>query len=94
MTFRPGVSGNPGGRPVNAARAAALPHVKDAVAYYAAVLKDLGETTDNRLKAADRLLDRAIGRPTQTTQLSGMDGDEIITRVLYGWAEAKPDVPA
>ena len=64
----------------------------EAMQGYIATMRDVGEKPEVRMVARDRIIDRALGRAAQTTHLAGVDGDEIITRVLYGWAEGKPDV--
>ena len=88
MTFKPGQSGNPGGRPKNPARAAALPYVEEAIAQYVATMRDASLDAEIRNKACDRILDRAIGRPTQSNEVTGLDGEALVTRIVYGWADS------
>lgn len=74
MKFQPGQSGNPGGRPkdtaaMRAVKDAAQSHSLAALAVIVAALDD-GDAKI-RLKAAEALLDRSIGKPTQP--ISGDD---------------------
>ena len=96
MKFEKGKSGNPLGRAAQVHPAVALARetALEAMQGYVETMRDVGEKSEVRMIARERILDRALGRPAQTTHLAGVDGDEIITRVLYGWADAKPDVPA
>ena len=73
-TFKPGTSGNPGGRPKGAAELEALSR-QHAPAAIRALVKALD---DERLcvQAAAALLDRGFGRPAQTlnANVSFLDG--------------------
>lgn len=66
MPFQPGQSGNPGGRPKGDSelRAAAREHTEQALAVLVSGLAD--EDPRIRLKAAELMLDRGWGKPTQT----------------------------
>jgi hypothetical protein len=80
-SFRPGVSGNPGGRPrrpdtiatrqifVNV-RAAARALTQEAIGTLAAVMRDGRAPPTARISAAVALLDRGHGRPPQTAELN------------------------
>jgi hypothetical protein len=66
MPFQPGQSGNPGGRPKGEAalKAAAREFTEQSLGVMAASLTD--EDPRIRLKAAELLLDRAWGKPSQS----------------------------
>lgn len=65
MTFEAGRSGNPGGRPKEdpKLRNAAREHTDAALGVLVAALDD--ENTKNRITAAQAILDRGYGKPTQ-----------------------------
>ena len=63
--FLPGQSGNPGGRPkVAEVREQARKHTKAAIDKLAALMKE-GQSEQAQIMAANSLLDRGWGRPTQ-----------------------------
>ena len=69
-------SGRPKMPDLREAVAAVLADEKDGVTALDAVLKKLRQmAVQGNLKAADMLLDRAYGKPTQTTQLTDADGN-------------------
>lgn len=79
-SFRPGVSGNPGGRPkkprtieakkiVADVKAAARELTQDAIDTLASVMKDPKAPPAARISAAQVLLDRGWGRPTQAVDV-------------------------
>lgn len=83
MTFAKGQSGNPNGRPKKL-----LPdgrslsdlckiHTDVAVMALSDILRDDGAPAAARIQAAQALLDRGWGRPAQSVELSGTDGDPI-----------------
>ena len=84
--FKKGQSGNPKGRPK-------MPDLKSALAEYLADEKDGKTALDaiimklrqmaikGNLKAAEMLLDRGYGKPKQSHELSGEDGEPI--KVLH-----------
>lgn len=97
-SFKPGVSGNPGGSThevhakVKAAQVLALEHVHKAFDLHIAVLdealraKNNGVSSDewaeNWAKSADFIADRALGKPRQATELTGADGGPLVPPVL------------
>jgi hypothetical protein len=75
-SFRPGVSGNPGGRPKRAAtvearriiwdvKAAARALTQDAIDTLVSIMKDVKAPAAARISAAQALLDRGHGKPAQ-----------------------------
>src|SRR5262249_46038587 len=64
-TFKPGHSGNPGGRPKIAAdvKALAMTFTEEAVKTLAAIMRNEKAPLMARAAAANSILDRAIGRP-------------------------------
>ena len=93
MTWKAGESGNPGGRrpPCEMVLRAREhgPAIIDMLAQTA--LNVTGQIKPAEQVAAGReLLNRGYGAPKQSTELTGVDGDDIVTRILYGWADARP----
>ena len=77
MPFQPGQSGNPGGRPkvIHEVRELAQRHCTAAIERLAQAMLN----PDDRVAvaAATALLDRAVGKPTQATELSGPGGESL-----------------
>jgi hypothetical protein len=71
MPFKPGQSGNPGGRPKGWAEVNALARQHTAAAIEALV-KSLGDRR-TRVQAAQALLDRGWGKPMQAVELATRD---------------------
>lgn len=46
------------------------------------IMNDAGAKHTDRLKAAEMVLDRAIGKPKQQTELTGLDGGALV----FAWA--------
>jgi hypothetical protein len=74
--FKPGVSGNPGGRPREVAhvRELARKYTDEAILALVDVLRNKKERGSARVAAAEALLSRGYGRPAQAIELSGADG--------------------
>ncbi len=81
--FVKGKSGNPGGKPkgIGDMRALARCHTEKALAVLVAALESSRE--DIRVKAADALLDRGWGKPTQCLEHSGADGAPLGITVRF-----------
>ena len=79
--FQPGQSGNPGGRPkgrADAFRTAIAKATKDGKDIVAAVVPLLcDESPLVRLRAAEFLTDRFIGKAVQAVELTGADGGPV-----------------
>src|SRR5215831_13400997 len=81
--WRPGVSANPGGRPKelaqqqSMARLKAASHSIEGIAYLVKVMRNEGEATQYRLKAATELLNRGLGTPQMQ-----IDIDVIVSRKI------------
>ena len=77
--FRPGVSGNPGGRPKmpeefrQLARENSIPALQVVIS----ILKNPASANKDRLKAAEIILDRAWGKPVQGVEMSGPAGGPV-----------------
>lgn len=76
--WKPGQSGNPGGRPrvVADIQALARQHTEAAIRALVAAL----DSPRERVAAAQALLDRGYGRAPQRTELTGADGGPIQTQ--------------
>lgn len=77
--FAPGVSGNPGGRPgvSREVREAAQAYSLQAIETLAAIMLNYASRDLDRIAAADKILDRAIGKPAQAVELTGKDGGPL-----------------
>jgi hypothetical protein len=85
--FKPGVSGNPGGRAkaLRDVTEAARAHAHAAIETLVRVMKDAKATASARVNAAEALLNRAWGKPQQTIEIlkdlddfKNMTDDELI----------------
>lgn len=76
-TFKPGKSGNPGGRPKEAAEVKALAQEYGAEAIDKLVALLRGEDDRVAKAAADSLLDRGFGKPGQAVEMTGADGGPL-----------------
>lgn len=72
-TWRPGQSGNPGGRPRLPAEVRELirVHTPAAIDALVKIMRDAKAAPGARVAAANAILDRAWGKPAQTIETSG-----------------------
>jgi hypothetical protein len=88
VTFKPGTSGNPGGRPKSNSRVqiAAMNHALEAVGIIVGIARTGGPGNAVRLAASREILDRAVGKAAQhldldlslTKRLDQMTEDELL----------------
>ena len=76
--WKPGQSGNPGGRPkeLGHVRELAKKHTEEAIKTLAAMMKN-GVPDRTRVAAAEAILDRGYGRPAQMIEASGLGGGPV-----------------
>lgn len=84
-SFRPGVSGNPGGRPKVLAevRELAREHTEAAIRGLARVLVEKKAPAMARIAAAEALLNRGWGKPAQAVEVSGPDGEPVKSEISH-----------
>lgn len=86
--FKPGQSGNPGGRPKgwSEVRELARKHGPEAIAGLLSLAQDLKTPHAVRRQAWTDILDRGFGRPT----VGEPDGDgQQVARIEYTWAKGE-----
>jgi hypothetical protein len=84
-SFKPGKSGNPGGRPkisedILAMCRAASPR---AISELLAVFDDEQARPGDKIRASEAILNRAWGTPTQSVELSGAEGKALEILIKY-----------
>ncbi|WP_042295635.1 DUF5681 domain-containing protein [Paraburkholderia bannensis] len=84
--FAAGQSGNPGGRPKRTAEeldliAACKDRTPAALAVIESIMME-GENERNRLAAAQSIIERGYGKPTEKIEHTGKDGGDIVTQIV------------
>lgn len=89
--FKPGVSGNPGGRPavIGELRDLARTHTPDAIKTLAGIMMQPKASATARVAAACAILDRGWGKPMQPTELTAKLTLEKIVAASLGLADAE-----
>ena len=90
--WKPGQSGNPGGRPreVSELRKLAREYTKDAIETLAQIMVDVKASEASRIAAANSLLDRGYGRPLQAVDLDVSEPISSIVRTIVDSAQPLP----
>lgn len=80
--FLPGSCGNPGGRPKGVAEVVELArsYTKQAIATLASIMENGSERA--QVAAAQVLLDRAWGKPSQAVEVTGTEGGAVLVNVI------------
>jgi hypothetical protein len=86
-TFKAGQSGNPGGRPKGASLSARIrDETRDGdeiLEYVLDIARNEDLKPEVRLQALTWLSDRGFGKPTQTLELGGGDGEPITVKLAF-----------
>jgi hypothetical protein len=82
--FKPGQSGNPtGGKKIpEDVKQAFRALTPQAVATLFGIMTE-GEQESNRLRAAETILNRAWGTPTQAVEVTGSEGSPLVVSIRY-----------
>lgn len=78
MTFTKGKSGNPGGRPKTDPKVKAMFDKRVPVAIKAIDAALAGDDIDVALKAAQIVFDRSMGKPLQSTEITGANAGPLV----------------
>ena len=91
MTFVPGQSGNPGGRPkaLKEIQELARSHAPAAIETLAQIATS-GQSEQARVAASSALLDRAIGKPAQAITGEGGEGP-VLAAITVNFVKPPPD---
>lgn len=88
MPFKKGQSGNPGGidpemrREINNVRRLALKNCAKAIQVLVDIVSDPTAQKKDRSYAADKLLDRGLGKAVQALEHSGPEGEKLSVEVI------------
>lgn len=90
--FKPGQSGNPGGRPKKTEEQVKLEEMcrertPEALQTILEIMGE-GENERNRLAAAQYVLDRGWGKPKQDMEVTGKDGAPLLEGVVVKFVKA------
>ena len=88
--FRPGVSGNPGGRPreLRDVTELARSHSPKAIETLVVIVNDETAPPAARIAASNAILDRGHGKPAQTLDASVRPGEfSVADRIIARWKE-------
>jgi hypothetical protein len=86
-------AGRPKGSPNKATvdvKEAAQSFTEDALKILAEIMKGEAHPAAARVSAANALLDRAHGKPKQSTEISGAEGGAIVTAVEWRIVDPSP----
>lgn len=94
MAFKPGESGNPGGRPkkdttiVDLCRAAAPEAIAE-------IIRLSKHSSDEKIKvqACREILDRGYGKAAQAVELSGSDGEPLKIGITFNLKDTRKQIP-
>lgn len=91
--FKPGESGNPGGRPKRTQEELDLIEAcKDRTPAALAVIESImmeGQNERNRITAATFIIERAYGKATQVQEISGKDGSPLLSGINIVFKDAE-----
>src|SRR5262245_11097406 len=92
--WKPGQSGNPGGRPkeIGHVRDLARQYTPEAIETLATIMRN-GKLDASRIAAAEALLDRAWGRPTNLAGPEDVPGGAHATAIILESAIPRPIRP-
>jgi len=82
MVFKPGQSGNPGGRPREEMAVIQLAKQNSEKAILKLVELIDSEDPKVSIAASNAVLDRAIGKPKQALEHSGPEGEKLVIQIV------------
>lgn len=89
--WKPGQSGNPGGRPKEEKEVLALARERSKEAIERLVLIMQGPNDKLAMMAAQAILDRAFGKPRQQMELTGEDGAPVLQGITVSFVKPNAD---